>query len=318
VRICIVSKFPPIEGGIASRTYWRVRTLLEAGHEVAVVTNAGSVEAEYRIAGCDEHLARLVQDSGLMLRDVQGPVPWYVPMSEGYLERLLNELVTVLRSGKWDVIESDYLVPYGIAGHLASRLLDIPHVVRHGGSDLAKFLDHPGFAAILRDVLAGADEIISDEENAPRLEGFGARVTIGPVYEVDRAVFNEEARDHRDGPPVYAFIGKVNYHWRRKGLDLIARWYASQPEDSSQLRLIGQGRGVADFTEWAKRELGISYRVEPFVPPWEMPRVLKGIDQVFALSVDDPVSNWSMLAEEAEASGCGVIRAIEELPRLVR
>jgi hypothetical protein len=130
------------------------------------------------------------------------------------------------------------------------------------------------------------------------------------VYEVDRTLFNKEGRDNRGDLPVYAFIGKVNYHWRRKGLDVIARWHASQPEGSSQLRLIGQGRGVADFTEWAKRELGISYRFEPFVPPWEMPQVLKGIDQVFALSVDVPVSNWSMLAEEAEASGCGVIRAV--------
>lgn len=316
MRICIVSKFPPIEGGIASRTYWRVRALIEAGHEVAVVTNAGSVEAEYRIAGCEEHLASLTRDSGLMLRDAQGPVPWHVPMSEGYLERLLNELVTVLRSGKWDVIQSDYLVPYGIAGHLASGLLGIPHVVRHGGSDLAKFLDHPGFAAILKDVVAGADEVISDEENAPRLDGLGARVTIGPVYEVDRTVFNEEGRDQRDGSPVYAFIGKVNHHWRRKGLDVIARWHAHQPEGCSELRLIGQGRGVADFTEWAERELGISYRFEPFAPPWDMPRVLKGIDQVFALSINDPVSNWSMLAEEAEASGCGVVRAIGEIPHL--
>src|SRR5680860_987321 len=70
VRICIVSKFPPIEGGIASRTYWRVRRLLDAGHEVAVVTNAGSVESDYRITGCEDHLKWLVEERGLLLRDV--------------------------------------------------------------------------------------------------------------------------------------------------------------------------------------------------------------------------------------------------------
>jgi glycosyltransferase involved in cell wall biosynthesis len=313
VRICIVSKFPPIEGGIAARTYWRVRHLLETGHRVAVVTNSGGVEPEYRIAGCEDHLAWLRDGLGLVVRDSPGPVPWHIPESPAYLERLLNELLTVLRSSDWDVVESDYLVPYGIAGHLASRMVGLPHVVRHGGSDLGKFLDHPGFAILLREVLASAQEVITDVENAPRLRQLGASVTVAPVYEVDRAVFSSEGRRHREGPPVYAFVGKVNHHWRRKGLDSVARWYANQPKNSVRLKLIGQGRGVGDFTEWARKELGADLVVEPFVPPWEMPGVFREIDWVFALSVDDPIANVSMLAAEAEASGCGVIRTLEQL-----
>ena len=308
MRICIVSKFPPIEGGIASRTYWRVRHLLEAGHKVALVTNAAEVEPEYRIAGCEDHLAWLQNESGLVLRNVPGPVPWHIPDGPAYLERLVNELLTVLRCDEWDVIESDYLVPFGVAGHIASRLSGIPHVVRHGGSDLGKFLDHPGFAVLLREVLTSAREVITDPQNEARLRELGASTTCSAVYEPDPRVFTVAGRPVQGAPPVYGFIGKVNHHWKRKGLDLIARWYAQQPPGSVRLRLIGQGRGAQDFKDWARRELGLDLSFEPFLPPWEIPAVLREIDHLFALSIDDPLPSWSMIAAEAEASGCDVIR----------
>ncbi len=313
MRTCIVSKFPPIQGGIASRTYWRVLRALENGHEVAVVTNAGSVEADYRIECCESHLQLLVQEKGLLLRDVPGPVPWHVPNSEAYLDRLLNELLSLLRSGHWDNIESDYLVPYGIAGHLASKILDIPHVVRHGGSDLGKFLDHPGFSVLLREVLASAEQVVTDEANAPALVALGARVTVAPVCAVDQVAFTPEGRAESDAPPVWAYIGKVNHHWQRKGLEDIARWYASQPEGAVTLRLVGQGRGLPAYLAWARSELGLELSFEPFLAPWEMPRLLREVDRVLALSVDDPMRNWSILAAEAEACGCTVVRSVDAI-----
>ncbi|MBE0418178.1 MAG: glycosyltransferase, partial [Coriobacteriia bacterium] len=227
MRVCVVSKFPPIEGGIAARTYWQVRRLLDDGHEVAVVTNSGSVEPEYRIAGCEEHLDWLVRDRGLRLHDISGPVPWHVPESSGYLERLLNELLGVLRSGEWDVIESGYLVPYGIAGHLASKLTGVPHVVHHGGSDIAKFLEHPAYATLLRDVLLDAQVVVTDDDHAAIVSAVGARTEPRPVYEIDESAFRPGER--RVGQSrVCAYVGKINYHWRRKGLDQIVDWYAGQ------------------------------------------------------------------------------------------
>jgi hypothetical protein len=46
-----------------------------------------------------------------------------------------------------------------------------------------------------------------------------------------------------------------------------------------------------------------------------MPAVLREVDYLFALSIDDPVSSWSMIAAEAEASGCEIIRDAERLIR---
>lgn len=311
VRVCIVSKFPPIEGGIAARTYWRVRRLLDAGHDVAVVTNSGSVEQEYRIAECDEHLAWLVRERGLRLHDIPGPVPWHVPSSPDYLERLLNELLIVLRSGKWDRIESDYLVPYGIAAHLASRLTGVPHVVRHGGSDIAKFLDHPAYSTMLHDVLRDAHLVITDDYHEDVIRDMGARTERRPIYEICESAFDASS-EHRvlESPRVFAYIGKINHHWRRKGLDQIVDWYAQQDQSKTILRIVGQGVGETDFARWAAERLGTTPFVEPFVPPWDMPQLLASVDAVFALDADDVVKNTSMLAIEARQMGIEVIESL--------
>ena len=48
MNICIISKYPPIEGGVSSHTYWMARELGKRGHKVYVVTNSWEVEGEYR------------------------------------------------------------------------------------------------------------------------------------------------------------------------------------------------------------------------------------------------------------------------------
>src|SRR6185437_12919278 len=49
VRICVVGKFPPIQGGVSTRTYWTAHGLAALGHEVHVVTNAKEAEAPFRM-----------------------------------------------------------------------------------------------------------------------------------------------------------------------------------------------------------------------------------------------------------------------------
>ena len=49
LRICIIGKYPPIQGGVAMRTYWRAHGLAALGHEVHVVTNAKEAVAPYRV-----------------------------------------------------------------------------------------------------------------------------------------------------------------------------------------------------------------------------------------------------------------------------
>jgi len=316
VRTCIVSKFPPIEGGIASRTYWRVRRLLDAGDTVAVVTNAGGVDSEYRIAGCEEHLQWLVSERGLLLRDLSCPPPWHIPTSPDYVERLLNETLHLLRTGSWDQIESDYLVPYGIVGHLASRLTGLPHVVRHGGSDIAKFLHHPSYATILADVLREASCVVTDDRHRPAVEPFAQCIECEAVPVADEMAFSFPSTPSSDGPLICAYVGKINYHWRRKGLDRIVEWFAIQDQSRISLRLVGQGVGESDFKRWMQGTLGRELPIESFVPPWEMPRLFGSLDAVFVLGLDETVQNMSLLADEARLAGLRVIESLESLTSL--
>ncbi len=49
MRICIIGKFPPIQGGVSMRTYWSAHGLAARGHEVHVVTNAKEARAPFRM-----------------------------------------------------------------------------------------------------------------------------------------------------------------------------------------------------------------------------------------------------------------------------
>ena len=47
MRICIIGKFPPIQGGVSMRTYWTAHALAMHGYEVHVVTNAKEAQARF-------------------------------------------------------------------------------------------------------------------------------------------------------------------------------------------------------------------------------------------------------------------------------
>jgi hypothetical protein len=49
LRICIIGKFPPIQGGVSMRTYWSAHGLAALGHEIHVVTNAKEAVAPFRM-----------------------------------------------------------------------------------------------------------------------------------------------------------------------------------------------------------------------------------------------------------------------------
>ena len=48
MKICLISKYPPIQGGESSKAYWLAKGLGKIGHKVYVVTNSWEVENDYR------------------------------------------------------------------------------------------------------------------------------------------------------------------------------------------------------------------------------------------------------------------------------
>src|SRR5579862_3413321 len=65
MKLCLIGKYPPIEGGVSTLTYWMARGLAQRGHDVHVVTNADEVEATFRMTleADDEPLLELTSES---------------------------------------------------------------------------------------------------------------------------------------------------------------------------------------------------------------------------------------------------------------
>ena len=294
----MVSKFPPIEGGISAKTYWLACGFAEAGMEVHVVTNAMCVENDYRIRSCenDFHLP-----PGVEIDNVQVDTPWHIPYSELYLEKLLDKALSVCRAFNIEVIDSHYLIPYGVTAYLASQITKIPYIIRHGGSDVAKFWDRGFLGELLHQTLTGAATLITEK---PELAPMNTRTIRLPQYVPDEHLFKPVAKNGRHAR--YAYIGKINYHWEHKSLDrMLSLWNkVSSKEPLAELVFLCQGKGKEDFIK--KREPQ-NIKFVDFISPWEMPGFLQDIDYLFYLVDNNPISDFSNLVVEAVACGVKII-----------
>ncbi len=296
MRVCMLSKFPPIQGGIAARTYWLARGLGEAGIEVEIITNANCVEPEYRISGCDGHLERM---KNVRIHNLREDVPWHIPFSDAYVARLLNATLKVLALGNIDAIDAGFLMPYGVVAFLASQITGVPYVVRHGGSDLAKFVDHPEFSIVLGQVLRNASKIITDETHAEQFNDINKNIHLAPAYVANEHEFTPNGRS-RNERPVIAYIGKVNYHWRNKRLDEALTYIAKQFDDY-RLVFVAQGKGLHDFRQAVGEQKVGEIEFRNFAPPWEMPSLISSIDYV--LTCEDAIKSPSNIVAEVVSSG---------------
>lgn len=302
MNVCILSKFPPLEGGISARTYWLARAYADAGISVHVVSNCNSAEESYRIDNCLTHIQNI---PGVTIHEVESEFPWHIPNEPHSLAKLVDKTLEVIDCNRIDVIDSGYLLPYGIAAFLVNRLTSIPYTVRHGGSDLEKFLKAGRLKHLLKHVLDNAAVIMTDPTNEDTFAGVIPRkVLLSPYVPNPRYFCLQEHRERTTPTPL--FMGKINWHWERKGLDRILRCVRLLPPNWN-MQWIGQGKGEDKFREFAKTKVNLEPLLEPFVPPWNVPDRLKQANYVFCLSIDDPTSSYSNVVVEAVCCGATVV-----------
>jgi len=153
LRICILGKFPPIQGGVSMRTYRTAHALAVKGHEIHVVTNAKEATPPFRIHMRAEDWARCEARLGTGSVTVHWSDPVdrsqnYIPMASPFVTKLASIAARVHAEYPFDVIFSHYLEPYGIAAYLASQITGVPHVARMAGSDAGRLWHHPQFEAL--------------------------------------------------------------------------------------------------------------------------------------------------------------------------
>jgi len=110
MRICIISKYPPIEGGVSARVYWLTKALGEKEHEIHIVTNAQEVEEEYK-ERIDDNREEYPPQNVYIHNINSDNNPWHIPFSKAYTERITNLAIEVIEKYNIQLIDSYYILP---------------------------------------------------------------------------------------------------------------------------------------------------------------------------------------------------------------
>jgi len=286
MRICIISKYPPIEGGVSARVYWLAKALGERGHEIHIVTNAQEVENEYKekidsneqeYTPRNVHLHSTGPDNNL----------WHIPFSKAYTERIANLAIEVIEKYDIQLIDSYYTLPYGIAAFIAKNISGRPQVLRHAGSDIGKLFVSSSYNTLFKAIFQRVDKIITIRPLKKKFLSFGipeSKITFDEKVSVDTKAFNPEVSPFplsdyigRKMPecPIITYIGKINYYWKTKGLyELIEA--AKEIRDDFLLLFVANGKGLPGFQNLVREKNLEKHSIFlDFVPPWKIPSIIK-------------------------------------------
>jgi glycosyltransferase involved in cell wall biosynthesis len=165
LRILVLGKYPPIQGGVSGATFRLAQELAIRGHDVSVVTNSGEVEFGFREFFWGEDESRLDREYGegsLKVLQTESLAPnSYVPWANPYVSKLAGRAIAVANARGCDAIVGVYLEPYGVAAALVSTAIQKPLIVRHAGSDVGRLSKHQDLAETYRWVLSKADAVVT-------------------------------------------------------------------------------------------------------------------------------------------------------------
>ena len=351
MRICIIGKFPPIQGGVSARTYWVAHDLAARGHEVHVVTNAKEVRPPFRM-----HMRR--QDwkrceaacgpSGSVNVHWTDPVDnsqFYIPMASAFVSKLAATAARVHSEHPFDVVYSHYLEPYGVAGHLAAEMARVPHVVRLAGSDAGRLWRHPQLEALYDHLLRSAAIVIATGVVAGRAIKRGVRperIAAAGGFEVPEDLFrpdgpaldlavlrreveqDPELRDSLWGGfageiPYFGIYGKLG---ETKGSFALLAAMQRLKQAGLEVGLVAMAHGwpalECQFRTRAT-ELGIADRILqiPFLPHWRVPEFLRSCLAACCLEQDFPITfHAPVIAREVLMCGTCLIGSTEVIHKL--
>jgi glycosyltransferase involved in cell wall biosynthesis len=356
LRICIIGKYPPIQGGVSARTYWTAHGLAARGHEVHVVTNAKEASPPFRMHMRPADWARCGASFGTGSVTVHWTDPVdrsqsHIPMASPFVSKLTSIAARAHTTLRFEVIYSHYLEPYGVAAHLAAQMTGIPHVVRTAGSDVGRLWQHPQFEAIYDHVLRSAHVVVTGPAVAPRAVEHGVdpgRIVFGGGYGLPRDLFAPQGSrlDLRDlraeieaggefcdalwgdfaaDRPYFGIYGKLG---QRKGSFAILSAMHRLKQIGADTGLVALAHGQPEVEARFRaqvQELGLIDRVLqiPFLPHWRVPDFLRGCLAVCCLEQDFPIGFHSPITP-LEVLSCGaclvgsreIIKKLPEWERL--
>jgi glycosyltransferase involved in cell wall biosynthesis len=337
MRICLIGKFPPIQGGVSMRTYWSAHRLAARGHDVAVVTNAMEALPPFRLLMRPEDWERCAHDYGtgrvtVHWTDPADSTQAYLPMASPFVSKLATIAVGLHAVKAFDVIFSHYLEPYGVAGYLAAQMTGVPHVVRMAGSDSGRLWFHPQLELLYDHVLRSAQAVIASGVVAQRAVARGVtpgRIAPAEAFPVPEELFTPlgPAMDFASlrfeaaqAPELsdccwgefnaeWPYVGVLGKLGDRKGSFAMLSAIQRLKQRGLNLGLVALAHGSADpernfRDEVRARDIADRVLQLPFVPHWRVPEFLRGSLAVCCLEQGFPIAHHTPIVPR-EVLMCG-------------
>jgi glycosyltransferase involved in cell wall biosynthesis len=350
VRICIIGKYPPIQGGVSMRNYWSAQALAAAGHDVQVVTNAKETRPPFRMHMRPEDWERCEASyqPGAVKVHWTDPVDRsqsYIPMASAFVSKLAGIAAGLHAERPFDLILSFYLEPYGVAGHLVSQMTGVPHIVRMAGSDAGRLWHHPQLEPLYDHVLRSAEIVIAAGTVAERAIARGVepdRIAFGGGFVIPDDLFApdgagidfaalraeiEPQPDLRDlwwgefapDRPYFGVCGKLG---ESKGSFALLEALHRLKRDGLDVGLVALAHGqpaVEKRFRSRATKLGLADRILqiPFLPHWRVPDFLRGCLAVCCLEQDFLIDFHSpIIPREVLLCGTCLVASTEVLRKL--
>lgn len=345
MKILVVGKFPPIEGGVSAHTYRLAHALAARGHQVHVVTTAKEVEAPFRMLMRDEDWARCEADYGAGFVRIYWTEPpdrsqLHIPMASPVVTKLTSLGINAVRKHGADVVFSFYAEPFAVAGHLIAEACGLPHVIKVAGSDSGRLWRHPQFTSLYDHVFRSATFVIAGSVVPERMRAIGVasdRIKVMRAYTIDGEIFRPEgpvldiadllatASDDPEFAPLcngeirddLAYIGVYGKLWPNKGTEQLLQAFGRLKELGCEIGLLQMGHArppIANRYRELAEDLGITDRIVqiPFLPNWRVPEFIRRCLAICYLEQDFPITYHApIVAREVLACGKCLVASTE-------
>lgn len=343
MKLCLIGKYPPIQGGVSSQMYWLARGLAELGHEIHFVTNADEVEMSYRMylptAERQRLECRFSTGGSVSLHTTREPrYATHIPYANPFVSKLAALAADVVTSRGCELVYTSYFEPYGIAGALAARWTGVPFTVKHAGSDIGRLAEMPDRTRAYRELLRDADVVFTGAPLVRPLLQWGIdlnklHVGLEPYWpeeftpdgpSLDISALLTAVRESEFASPLtprsydsnLPSIGMYGKPGKVKGtIDLIDALSALQKRGREFNLVFLSGASGTTHTELCEylRGHGLEHRTYmlPFIPHWLVPSFLRACTALCVLENRFPIAIHQP-ATALETLACGTCLLLSE------
>lgn len=307
-RVLVLGKYPPLVGGTAQHTTEWVTALSEAGVTVDLVT-VSAPDSRWVMSETDRPTPSI--DGITVHRVGERRRRYTTPDAAPWVTMLAAKALKLGTHTTYDAIIAFPLEPFGVAGLIASKTLQVPLVLSHAGSDLFDLARLPELEHTYREVVSSARYTACTLKGARELLRLGARLEqLVPLRTADVEV--EVPLERRsEGPLRVLHYGKI-----APGKDLTALVSAVRDVAAAggrvNLTIIGDGpdeyKAALRNPLREARELGADVRIKPFLNRLSLLEEVRNADYVAFLETNahNP-GHVSRIPSEAVALGTCVL-----------